>query len=179
MNEQDLRVIKTKERIESALLELLKQKPLEKITVTELSRVAMINKGTFYLHYMDIFDLYRQIFLKWLEKPFCDAEFFPDFFDAPERFLDKLGDALMAGLPKVRSIRQSDQQDQMFFADVRALLCKKVYETGRIRKSLQNDVKLDAVFSALLGIMPQYFAEHSRTAHRVIASIIRSQFPQE
>ena len=179
MNEQDLRVIKTRERIEDALLQLLETKPLEKITVTELARVAMINKGTFYLHYLDIFDLYRQTFLKWLEKPFRDATFFTDFFDAPERFLEQLGEALMEGLPKVRSIRQSDQQDGMFFADVRVLLRKKVYETGRIPKCLPNDVKLDAVFSALLGIMPEYFAEHSREAHRVIASIIRSQFPKE
>jgi len=178
MNEQDLRVIKTKERIEEALLSLLKTKPLEKITVTELARTAMINKGTFYLHYLDIFDLYRQIFLKWLEKPFRDATFFPDFFDAPEHFLDELGKALMAGLPKVHSIRQSDEQDAMFFSDVRVLLCRKVYETGRIRKSVENDIKLDAVFSALLGIMPIYFAEHSREAHRVIASLIRSQFPE-
>ena len=179
MNEQDLRVIKTKERIESALLELLKMKPLEKITVTELARMAMINKGTFYLHYLDIFDLYRQTFLKWLEKPVRDAAFFPDFFDAPDRFLDRLGDVLLEGLPMVRTIQQSDQQDAMFFTDVRAMLCRKVYETGRIRKTLQNDIKLDAVFSAMLAIMPLYFAEHSREAHRVVASIIRSQFPKK
>lgn len=178
MNEKDLRVIKTKERIETALLELLKTKPLEKITVTELAKVAMINKGTFYLHYLDIYDLHRQVFLKYLEQPFREAAFFSDFFDAPERFLDELGDVLMAGLPQINSVKQTDPMDGLFFAEVRSLLCQKVYETGQIRKSVLNDIKLDAVFSAMLGIMPKYFAEHAQEAHKILASTIRLQFPR-
>ena len=179
MNDKDLRVIKTKERIESAMLELLKNKPLDKITVTELARIAMINKGTFYLHYQDIFDLYRKIFLKCLEQPLANVNFFNLFFDEPERFLDALGKALMSGLPTLQSIKQPGQQDGMFFGDVCVLLRKKVYETHLIPKTLENDIKLDAVFSALLGIMPTYYGEHVHEAHRVIASLIRSQFPSE
>ena len=40
MNERDLRVIKTKESIEKAFLELLATKPMEKVTVVELARAA-------------------------------------------------------------------------------------------------------------------------------------------
>ena len=53
----DLRERRTKENITKAFIDLRKQKPLEKITVTELSKLAMINKATFYLHYKDIYDL--------------------------------------------------------------------------------------------------------------------------
>lgn len=176
MNKQDLRVVKTKERIEQALLELLKTRPLNKITVTELARVAMINKGTFYLHYLDISDLYRQFFLKWAAKPFQDVDFFPDFFDNPERFLQRLDDVLRAGLPKLREVRQSDQNDALFFKDMCTMLSEKVYETGRVPRCLQNDIKLDAVFSAMLGIMPKYYKSRHE-AYRVISTIIRSQFP--
>ena len=179
MNEKDLRVIKTKERIESAMLELLKVKPLDKITVTELARVAMINKGTFYLHYQDIFDLYRHIFMKCMEQPLVNADFFPLFFVDPIRFLDELGRALVAGLPALQSIKQPGQQDGMFFGEVCALLCKKVYETRLIPKTLENYIKLSAVFSALLGIMPTFYTEHKHDAHQILASLIRSQFPLE
>ena len=53
----DLRIEKTKRSIINAFLELRSQKPLEKITVKELSAKAEINKATFYLHYHDIYEL--------------------------------------------------------------------------------------------------------------------------
>lgn len=53
----DLRVKKTKKNIKEAFYQLRKKKPIEKISVKELSETAMINKSTFYLHYRDVFDL--------------------------------------------------------------------------------------------------------------------------
>lgn len=178
MNENDLRVIKTRERIEAAMLELLQAKPLEKITVTELAKTAQINKGTFYLHYQDILDLYRQVFIKCMEQPYRDATFFSDFFDEPDAFVRKLGEASMAGLPTFHAVQQPGQQDFMFMKDVREIMTRKIYETGRIEKTIENDIKLDALFSAILGIMPKYGPEHQADAYRVIVSMIRSQFPQ-
>ncbi|MBQ7504502.1 MAG: TetR/AcrR family transcriptional regulator [Ruminococcus sp.] len=53
----DLRVKKTKKNIKEAFFQLRKRKPIEKISVKELSEIAMINKATFYLHYRDVYDL--------------------------------------------------------------------------------------------------------------------------
>lgn len=64
----DLRIVKTKRSIRSAFLRLLEQKPLEQITVTELARQAEINKGTFYLHYRDIYQLADQLQTKVLQE---------------------------------------------------------------------------------------------------------------
>lgn len=177
MNENDLRVIKTRERIEAAMLELLRTKPLEKITVTELARVAMINKGTFYLHYQDIPDLYQQFFLRLLEKPLLDATFFPEFFDAPEQFLMHLGMALGEGLPSIHTAKQG-QSDTMFMDDVCRILCRKLYETGRIEKTMDNDIRLESICYAMLSIMPHYAPDHLPDAHRVISLLIRTLFPQ-
>lgn len=57
----DIREIKTKRSITNAFIELRSHKPLEKITVKELSEKAEISKATFYLHYKDIFDLSEQL----------------------------------------------------------------------------------------------------------------------
>ncbi|WP_226036592.1 TetR/AcrR family transcriptional regulator [Aquibacillus saliphilus] len=54
MNLEDLRVIKTKTNLQSTLIELLKEKPLEKVTVTELCRLSGITRRTFYLHYENV-----------------------------------------------------------------------------------------------------------------------------
>lgn len=53
----DLRVIKTRNAIKNAFLELRAKKSTEKISIKELTELANINKATFYLHYHDIYDL--------------------------------------------------------------------------------------------------------------------------
>lgn len=53
----DLRAERTKRNIINAFITLRAKKPIEKITVKELSEIAVINKATFYLHYKDLYDL--------------------------------------------------------------------------------------------------------------------------
>lgn len=53
----DKRIEKTQSSIKSALVNLLKKKPLHKITVKELCEEATINKSTFYTYYRDIYHL--------------------------------------------------------------------------------------------------------------------------
>lgn len=53
----DRRVRYTKKAIRESFLDLLEQKPIEKISVTEICKNADINRGTFYSHYADPFEL--------------------------------------------------------------------------------------------------------------------------
>ncbi|KAA0547097.1 TetR/AcrR family transcriptional regulator [Bacillus sp. BGMRC 2118] len=53
----DLRVIRTKQSIRDAFVELLEEKGFESITVKDITSRATINRGTFYAHYQDKFDL--------------------------------------------------------------------------------------------------------------------------
>ncbi len=52
----DRRVKRTKNNIYSALVELMLERDIGNITVKELCEKADINKSTFYLHFMDIYD---------------------------------------------------------------------------------------------------------------------------
>ena len=65
----DHRVRVTKMLIRRAFTDLLKQKPLQSITIKELCAAAGINRGTFYAHYTDIYDLLAKI----------EEEMFEDF----------------------------------------------------------------------------------------------------
>lgn len=67
MNENDLRVIKTRENIETTFLELLEKKSFSQITVAELISTCRISKGTFYYHYRDKYDLAEKLLKKQLE----------------------------------------------------------------------------------------------------------------
>jgi len=52
---------KTKQLIQHSFLQLLEQKSFDSITVGDISKAANINRGTFYLHYLDKYDLLNNI----------------------------------------------------------------------------------------------------------------------
>ena len=60
-NRRDHRVRVTKMLIRRAFTDLLRQKPLQSISVRELCSKAGINRSTFYAHYSDVYDLLNQI----------------------------------------------------------------------------------------------------------------------
>lgn len=53
----DRRMRKTRKQLRECLITLLKEKKVQDITVRELTDMADLNRGTFYLHYKDVFDL--------------------------------------------------------------------------------------------------------------------------
>lgn len=57
----DARVRYTKMVIREAFLSLLEEKPVNKITVTEICALAEINRATFYKYYSDPFDLLEKM----------------------------------------------------------------------------------------------------------------------
>jgi len=51
----------TKKALQDSLVELLKTKPISKVTVTELCAAADINRSTYYTHYSDPYDQLSQL----------------------------------------------------------------------------------------------------------------------
>ena len=61
LKKEDRRVRRTKKLLTQALTELLQTKQINEITVKELTDLADMNRGTFYLYYKDIFDMLEKI----------------------------------------------------------------------------------------------------------------------
>lgn len=61
MVNSDRRVRKTKAILRKNLITLMKDKSINSITVKELCEKADINRGTFYLHYKDVFHMLEEI----------------------------------------------------------------------------------------------------------------------
>ena len=70
MKNPERRVRTSKKLLRNALMELLTEKSLRSITVKELCARAALNRGTFYAHYADVYDLMNQIETE------MEAEFF-------------------------------------------------------------------------------------------------------
>lgn len=61
MVNSDRRVRKTRDILRKTLINLMKEKNINSITVKELCEKADINRGTFYLHYRDVFHMLEEI----------------------------------------------------------------------------------------------------------------------
>ena len=59
--EDNRRVRSTRRKLRKGLLVIMKEKPFHEITATELSEYADINRGTFYLHFTDTYDLLHNV----------------------------------------------------------------------------------------------------------------------
>lgn len=57
----DLRVVKSRRAIRNTLFALMAEKPLAKITISELCARAEINRKTFYRHYREIGDVITEL----------------------------------------------------------------------------------------------------------------------
>lgn len=80
----DLRTIKTKRAIHEAFLEEIKRKDITELRVTDICAKAMINKSTFYKHYVDINDLIDK-----MQEEFVD-KLMDEFIDKDKLFTDTL-----------------------------------------------------------------------------------------
>ena len=64
----DRRVKYTLKIIEETFLNLLEEKDISNITVTEICNIADINRATFYRYYIDIYDLLKKIEGNFIDK---------------------------------------------------------------------------------------------------------------
>ncbi len=62
------RTVQTEQKIKWAFLELLKEKDISRICVSEICQKAEIHRTTFYVHYKDVADLMEQLIREMYEQ---------------------------------------------------------------------------------------------------------------
>jgi AcrR family transcriptional regulator len=86
----DLRIVKTKNQIKRAFLSLRNKYSLEKIKVKDICELAMINKTTFYKHYVDSFALANELEESCMEKLMNAFSEKKSLFDSPKAYVQGL-----------------------------------------------------------------------------------------
>ena len=100
--------IRSRKLINAALADLLQEKPLDKITVTDVVNRAEVNRGTFYAHYTDIPDVINHL----IQKTFSNLrEALPEpcqpLADVPRVFLFRIQKILEEDLDFYKKIMNS------------------------------------------------------------------------
>lgn len=187
----DLRVTKTRRLIKATFLELVQAKPVQKITVTELAKRAEISKGTFYLHYLDIYDLYNQMVEETVAKIAGSFDPYPDLFSAPESFVrtflfsqvEPLGLSLSAGeraLLTEKNMQSCSKYPQCFLAGFK----EQIYQVGALARCEENDIKIDFLLTGMLSLVVKYRPLTAGDQKKMdfivqfLSLIIRDTFPE-
>lgn len=91
-NSDDRRIRKTKKVLKESLARLLLEKNLNNITIKELVDRADVNRGTFYLHYRDIYDMLSQIEAEMLNELESISQRFPASLldDSPKPYISEV-----------------------------------------------------------------------------------------
>lgn len=97
--------------LEEALTLLIAEKPYDKITVTDITRRADLNRGTFYAHFQSVDQLMDQTMDDLTER--LSASLSPlvsrSFFQDPMPLLQRLGDFVCDNLSLIRKLVDNDR----------------------------------------------------------------------
>lgn len=178
MEKESQRVIETKGKIKDAFIELCLRKKLDKISVKELTDLANINRGTFYVYYQDIYDLQEKIEDEFYDKIKGNVEYILtglltgedftknmpslDFFISNKEyvkvFLNNKGDFTI--VPRIKKLAKS-------------LLKKKLFDLGQ-GESEQVEYIIEYITSAQIGMITHWVQQDFKAPVDELGRIIRA-----
>ncbi|HIQ85896.1 MAG TPA: TetR/AcrR family transcriptional regulator [Candidatus Scatomorpha gallistercoris] len=118
-NENDLRIIKTRQNITDSFLALLAKKPLEEISVTEICAGAKCSRNTFYLHYPykeALYDALMDELIDQVKQAFMPNERITgeNFEDYALRHTRLMGQAALSVKDQLKPVLAGDHNDVFF-----------------------------------------------------------------
>lgn len=176
INENDSRVRRTKKLIRQGLITLAKNKSISKITVKELTDCVEINRGTFYLHYKDVYDLVENIeeelYSEFDEKisSVSSEELLKNPLDICESFCTHFYEHM-----ELYGVLLGQYGDAQFSYKLGELLNDKVYELFKKIFPSMNKTKFDLAYNygkfGYVGLLSAWFNDHSEWTPRQIAEM--------
>lgn len=162
----DLRVIRTRRMIDEAFFTLVEEQGLESVNVRSLTAKAGINRGTFYLHYLDIYDLMEKMEERIIEQ----MDNLPASSE-PEQLLGSgMHDEPFPSIVQfIRFMTDQHRFFAIFFAQegfgsrLRALIQRRMYEKLPIQALEQDSLAVPADYivayfsSAHFGVIRHWF----------------------
>lgn len=153
--------IRSRKMIQTAFQELLREKPFEKITVTDIVNRADINRSTFYAHYPDVRGLVEAMMDNVVQKSIdlvADMDFREILAD-PTAMLKGLLEIGMENLELYRLLSQSDFALRQVEFVKAAFLKKAVTELNipeEIRTSSRYKVQISFFIGGILNTYQQW-----------------------
>ena len=158
----------SRERIEKAFIELLQTRDLKDITVSDLIKMAELNRSTFYANYMDIFDLAdktRETLENDFGKLFAEYDYFNERTGALKMF---------------RHIKENQIFYKTYFKlcyDEKHLI--SIYDSERAKtEHIDTNIKYHIEFfrNGLNAIIKLWLAEGCKESPEEMAEVLKAEY---
>lgn len=186
---KDRRIRKTEDQLRKGLLELLKEKKIQNITVQELVDKVDMNRSTFYLHYKDIYDLLEHIENSYFGdfNAFMDShQIVPDVKDVKDVNDDKITSTLIDYFEFLKenedliTVLIGYNGDPSFSKRQVEILISTIYDwlydTLGIAKNQQNDDVLHYCTAGCIGLVRRWvmngYKEEPESIGQLMSDII-------
>ena len=171
----------TKNNLRAAFWTLYRQKPIEKITVKEVTDLAGYNRGTFYLHYKDLYDLFGQIedeILDSIHKVVEEARTKKKVFDLSDQmgFLMKL----MQTHSHYASVLLGPKGDPRFVARLKEIiwpLLNQYFVPTKENSPYEMELLAEFYLSGILAAVSRWLSEPEMSIEQFLSFMIQNIFP--
>ncbi|MBQ9229143.1 MAG: TetR/AcrR family transcriptional regulator [Eubacterium sp.] len=143
--------LRSKRLIKEAFLELIQEKPVSKITVTEIIRLADINRSTFYAHYPDVYgvlEAFEDDTVDKLMSILTDFDY-KNFFSNPLPLLLRINRYIDENLELYQTLIKQNGADSVF---------RKLHNTFIEYMRNSSDIPEEFKSSAMFEIRIHFFA---------------------
>ncbi len=164
----DLRIQKTRNSIINAFIELRGHKSIEKITVKELSDLALISKATFYLHFKDIYDLSEYLENDLIESIIKDIPH-PDFLvTSPAEGIQETFTSFLSHSQLI-SILFSGSKSRTLIEKIEPKLKELIFDKF---PQYKNNLKADIILTVLIQGNFHAYSQYSKSNSTEIVEIL-------
>ena len=167
----DLRKERTKRNIINAFIELRAHKPLERITVKELSERALINKATFYSHYEDVYDLSKQLEDETINSIIMNVSNLDNMIENPKQTTQELVNAFLSEIQLI-NILFSDSRNSILSNCLEERFKEIIFEKHPEYNTLEWNIKLTFILQGSYYAYAQYYKNYDvATISRILSEL--------
>lgn len=172
----DKRVMKTRKAIHSAMTTLLAKKPIEEITVTELSEAAEINRKTFYNYYSSVYMVAEEMedeIVERFEETLRKIDF-DTLLKDPVTTFNTLARLITSDLDFYENILTNRNQISFLQKIITSLKqrIRVLYFSSGTPDSDLNDYMLEYIVSGLVSVYQKWFISGRKTDIEVLSRYI-------
>lgn len=156
---------RSRDKICNAFLELLKEKDLDKITVTDIVTKAKVNRSTFYAHYPDVNGVLEAFEEDTVKKMVSLLEQFQfdGFFENPELLLSKVNIYFNENMPRYKTLLFHNKKTNRFLHRLAGIfydyMKKDTSVPEEIRLSPSFDTRLKFFAGGIVEVYERWFEE--------------------
>lgn len=185
---EDRRAKRTKRMIKAALTEIIEEKGCNNISISDITTRADINRGTFYLHYTDKYDLLEQFeaeTIKELDERINVSDYISilndDYLNKPLPFMVNMFEYLKENSAFMKAIL-GPKGDPQFHSKMKEYITSYLFGKKFIKLINQENMLvpesyfISYILSAHLGVIQQWLVNNTKESPEEMALILTKLF---